>query len=94
MLSLGFKQGEKVNIYVPLKKAVDEACGPQIADQIDAPLRNFQQIRDQLLLLSVHPRSDSPVLESLIGQAKIYVSMWATISNSFSFGTDKVRHQI
>ncbi len=90
MLSLGFKQGEKLNIYELLKRTMDELYGPQLSSQIDAPLKNFQHIRDELLNIPAH-RSDSNALSSLIGDAKIYVSMWATICNSFSFGKDKVK---
>ena len=89
MLTLGIKPGEKINLYTPLKKAVEEACGLQIASQIDAPLKNFQQTRDDLLQVSSF-RNDSTALEKLASAAKMYLSMWSCISQSFSFGPGKV----
>ena len=89
MLSLASKQGEKLNLYSVLKKSVDNACGPHTAAQIDAPLKNFQQIRDELVQITPS-RSDTHALERLINSAKSYISMWSTISQSFSFGKEKV----
>lgn len=86
---MGIKQGEKVDIYQPLTKFITQVSGQKAAAQIDAPLRNFQQTRDELLQIT-SSRHDSTALENSVSNAYGYISMWGCIEKSLPFGSDKV----
>lgn len=89
MLSLTTKQSEKLDLYPLLRKNVEETCGPQIWAPIDIPVRHFQELRDSLLQIAMF-RNDMASMENLIGSAKTYISMWNSISQSFTFGKERV----
>lgn len=85
---MGIKHGEKTNIYHLLATFIVQVSGPQVASQIDAPLRNFQQTRDEILQITSF-RNDSAALESLISNTNSYISMWQCIEKSLPFGPAK-----
>jgi len=86
---MGIKHGEKVDIYQPLIKFITQVSGRDTAPRIDAPLRNFQQIRDELLQ-TTSSRNDSTALENLVNSAYSYISMWGCIEKNLPFGPHKV----
>lgn len=90
---MGIKQGERVSIYQPLSKFIEQTLGHDAASQLDAPLRNFQQTRDELLKTTSF-RIDSPALEGLISNTNSYISMWTCIEKNLPFGPDKVRSRL
>ncbi len=89
MLSLPSKQGERIDLYTPLIKNIEEAFGPQVSSQVDGPLKKLQQLRDEVLQLA-SVRNDTAALDNLANSAKIYISMWNSIAQSFTFGREKV----
>ena len=93
MLSMGMKQGEKVELYFPIKEFLENTIGSEATSQIDTPLKNFQQTREELLKIGFC-RNDSSALEHLIVSGNMYISMHSTISNNMSFGLNKVITQI
>jgi len=90
MLPLASKQSEKLDFYTALRKSVEIANGPQVAAQIEGPLKKLQQLRDELLDLPAR-RNDTAALENLAASGKTYISMWSSIAQSFTFGKEKVK---
>lgn len=88
MLSLPTKQGEKVDLYKPLMKAIEASSGSQIASQLEPVLKRLQQHRDNLLQVAGY-RNDSVALDKLADECKEYISMWNNISQGFTFGKSK-----
>ena len=89
MLQLASKQSEKIDLYSLIKKNVEESNGPQVFAAIDGSVKQLQIFRDELLQLA-SLRSDSVALEKLSNTAKSYLNLWANISQSFTFGKEKV----
>lgn len=85
---MGIKHGDKVDIYQPLIKFITQASGREAASQIEAPLRNFQQTRNDLLQIT-SSRNDSAALESIVNNAYSYISMWGYIEKNLPFGPYK-----
>ena len=88
MLSLAIKQSEKIDLYTLLLKSVEEANGPQVSAQLEPTFKKLQQLRDDLLQIS-NFRNDGVAMEKLADEAKTYVSIWAGISQSFTFGSER-----
>jgi len=89
MLTLALKNGNPVDLYTPLYKSIFSVCGPETASQIDSPLKSLQKVREDLLnVLTFH--GDTPKLEKLTNSVMTYLSMWASITQGFSFGKGKV----
>ena len=89
MLSLGIKHGEKLNLYDPIHMFISKVSGTQIASRMGAPLKNFQQIRDELVQIT-SLRGDNVTLETLIENANMYISILACIASILPFGIGKV----
>ena len=89
MLTIQSRQTEKIDLYNSLSKNVEEASGPQIVAQVDGTFRTLQQFREELTRIP-EVRNDTVALEKLSISAKLYISMWSTVSQSFTFGKEKV----
>jgi len=88
MIPLATKQGEKVDLYTPLLKSVEDSSGPQISSALEPVFKKLQQYRDEFLQISGY-RSNTSDLEKLTIKAKAYLTMWDAISQSFTFGKEK-----
>ena len=89
MISLGLKQGDRVDVYGPFKRCIETSYGPQIAAQADATLRAFQQARDEVLQGYTY-RNDPAALDKVLAGSKYYLSVWATLCQSFTIGREQV----
>ena len=83
------KPGEKINLYRSLKELIARVSGPEASERIDAPLKSFQQTRDEILEIASH-RKDCAFLERLIGETCVYISVWNCISKNVSIGPGEV----
>jgi hypothetical protein len=89
MITLQTKQTEPIDLYNGLKKCVEETSGPQIVGELEGSLRTLQQCRNDLMQVAA-VRNDVVALEKLAVSGKLYYSMWSTVSQSFTFGKEKV----
>lgn len=88
MISLNFKQSEKIDIYTPLSKNIQENAGPEMLAKLEPTLKRFQQLRESLIKIAA-PRSDIGEMERVANDIKEYLSIWTNLSQSFTFGKDK-----
>lgn len=88
MITLNFKQTDKIDIYTPLIKNIQETSGPETSTVLDPTIKRFQQLRESLTKISA-PRGDNGELERVGKDLKEYLSMWTNISQGFTFGRDK-----
>eukprot|EP00826_Nyctotherus_ovalis_P033138 TRINITY_DN2673_c0_g1_i4.p1 TRINITY_DN2673_c0_g1~~TRINITY_DN2673_c0_g1_i4.p1 ORF type:complete len:566 (-),score=177.68 TRINITY_DN2673_c0_g1_i4:870-2567(-) len=88
MITLNFKQTDKIDIYTPLTRNIQETSGPETSATLEPTIKRFQQLRDNLIKISV-PRSDNGELERVGRDLKEYLSMWTNISQGFTFGKGK-----
>ena len=89
MLSLATKQADKLDLYTPIKKNLEQLGDPQFAAQLEIPLQTLQRSRDELLQIASF-RSDSAALDRLAATAQAYLTIWNTVSQSFAFGKERV----
>ena len=83
------KLSNKIDLYQLIKNFIEINSDSETASRIDAPLRNFQQIRDNLIQTTSY-RNDPEALEELIDNANLYISMWSCITKNLPFGVRKV----
>jgi hypothetical protein len=89
MLTLPFKQAEKIDLYTPIKRAVETGLGGVAGAQIDTPLKYFNSLRDEIMIFETQ-RNNPALLEGLLNSAYSYISMWNTFSQSLTFGPEPV----
>jgi len=89
MLSLGIKLGEYIDLYTQIRKHIEEFVGKDSGEKIEAPLKNFQGIRNELLQFASYQKNPS-LIEKTISSTNVYISMWSCISKNLSFGIGKV----
>lgn len=88
MLGLPSRKGEKVNLFDPLMKNINERFGPQVAEMLKPTLAQLQALRDDLIQPTKFC-SDQKMLERIIAGSKTYLSIWNSICQNFVFGSDK-----
>lgn len=77
-----------MEVTEPLLKTIREDFGPQVADRLEPTLRLMQDYRAGLVQLQACI-NDPNSLERVATQSKLYLSMWTSICQDFTFGTDK-----
>lgn len=88
MISLPTKQTDKVDLFAPLLRNMQESCGPQLSGQAKLVLERLQLLRNELTDLSTI-RSNPSATRQIIEALKEYLNIWNCIIRSFIFGNDK-----
>lgn len=88
MLPLPVKQGEKINLFDPLMENIKSEFGPQVAERLENTLRLLQEYRNSLIETQKYI-ADMSSLKRVAMQSKIYLSMWSSVCQSFTFGPEK-----
>jgi len=88
MLVLPPRKGEKLDFFNPLMKSIDERVGPQVAEMLKPTLSQMQTIRNNLVQVTKFC-IDSKMIEKLIADSKLYLSIWNSICQNFVFGKEK-----
>ena len=89
MFTLGIKQSEKVDLCGPIKSYIETAYNTQLATQAHPIIFKLQQAREELIQYPNY-RHDSTAMRRFLDTAKTYISMWSVLSQSFTFGMEKV----
>eukprot|EP00826_Nyctotherus_ovalis_P038640 TRINITY_DN3632_c0_g2_i11.p1 TRINITY_DN3632_c0_g2~~TRINITY_DN3632_c0_g2_i11.p1 ORF type:complete len:562 (-),score=182.30 TRINITY_DN3632_c0_g2_i11:454-2139(-) len=88
MILLPVKETDKIDLYTPILKNIGGAAGAQFTEQAKGILQRLQTLRNNLTNLSAirnNPLSVKKAAEDI----KDYLSIWNSLSRSFTFGADK-----
>ena len=85
MLPLVPRQGDKVELFTPLMSYITLEAGPEVAIRLKSTISLRQELRNSLIQLYWFLNDEKTMLR-MCSEAKLYLSMWTSISQVVTFG--------